>query len=296
MKKTISLLLALVLCLSLCACGKSDAVIAVEEAISNIGEVSIESSEAISHAQKLYDILTEDEKEKVENRLLLADAVEEYEKAVEEERERIRIENYSALKGIYSELKEAYEIVDRHGSDLYTAWQLGIHNKDKFQGSNLNGSMNYLDSNLFLEYDDLLDGAAYALIVNIYGSDWNEKTEEVKQKNRDAVATGTLFFMASKNIPAACVCTVSGAYLLNGSVECINKALDNYSLVKADLSASDDFTTEIEHLDQLHIAIKSYLDYCQNPTGSFNSASDTINGYRNTVRDCISSLDSYFAA
>ena len=296
MKKVISLLLVLLLCLSFCACGKSEAVIAVEEAISNIGEVSIESGETIARAQKLYDILTDKEKSQVENRLVLADAAEAYERALESEKERIRLENYSTIKGIYSELKEAYEIVDQHGTDLYTAWQLGIHEKEKFKGANLNGSMKYLDSKLFLEYEDLIDGAAYALIVNVYGSDWNEKTEQVKQNNRDAVATGTLFYMASNNITAACVCTVSGAYLLNGSVESINTALNNYCLVKADLSANDEFVAEMAQLEQMYVAIKSYLDYCQNPTGSFNSASDTINDYRTVVRDCISSLDSLLSA
>lgn len=291
MKRVIALLLVSIICLSLCSCGKSDAVKAVEEAISQIGDVSIDSGDAIAYAEKLYDILTDKEKTQVENRLVLTDAVDAYEKVVEAETERLRLESLTSLKAIYADLKDAYAIVDQYGADLYTAWQLGIQQKEQFKGANLNGSMKYLDSKLFLDYDDLLDGATYALIVNVYGSDWDSKSDEVKQNNRNAVATGTLFYMCSNNIPTACVCTVTGAYLLNGSVENVNDALNSYISGKAVLSQNDDLSEELNQIEQMYIAIKSYLDYCQNPTGSFNQSSQTINGYRNTVRDCISSLD-----
>lgn len=295
MKKTISLLLALALCLSLCACGKSEAVIAAEEAISSIGEVTLESEQAIKNAQKYYNILTEDEKAKVENRLVLADAIEAYEAAVVAYEEELRVAQYEKLKKIYIELKQAYEIVDHHGSDLYEAWRLGIHEKDQFKGSNLNGSMKFLASELFVDYEDLLEGATYTLIVKVYGSDWAEKTDEVKQKNRDAVATGTLFYMCANQIPAACVNSVIGAYLLNGNVDSVNTALSNYTNMLSQLENSDAFDKELEQLELLYTSIKSYLDYCQNPTGSFNQSSDTLSGYRDTIRDCISSLDALFS-
>lgn len=65
MKKAISLILAFVLCLSLCACGKSDAVKNVETLIKAIGEVSTESGEAITAAEAAYNALTDKEKEQV---------------------------------------------------------------------------------------------------------------------------------------------------------------------------------------------------------------------------------------
>ena len=67
MKKAISLLLALVMCLSLCACGKSEAVKNVENLISGIGSVTISSSAAIKEAEEAYNALSDEEQTKVKN-------------------------------------------------------------------------------------------------------------------------------------------------------------------------------------------------------------------------------------
>lgn len=67
MKRTISLLLVLALCLSLCACGKSKAVSNVESLIGAIGEVTADSEAAIVEAEEAYKVLTDKEKEAVEN-------------------------------------------------------------------------------------------------------------------------------------------------------------------------------------------------------------------------------------
>lgn len=67
MKKTISLLLALVMCLSLCACGKSEEVKAVEEKIASIGEVTVEKADMIQQTQQAYDALSDEDQKKVEN-------------------------------------------------------------------------------------------------------------------------------------------------------------------------------------------------------------------------------------
>lgn len=79
MKKTVSVVLALALCVSLCGCGKSRQVQSVEEAISSLGTISLLSLEAIEEAEKLYDALPEDEKEAVENISDLKEAREKYE-------------------------------------------------------------------------------------------------------------------------------------------------------------------------------------------------------------------------
>lgn len=76
MKKTISLLLALVMCLSLCACGKNDAVKNVETLIDAIGEVTLDSDAAIAAAEEAYNALTAEDKTAVENYALLQSARE----------------------------------------------------------------------------------------------------------------------------------------------------------------------------------------------------------------------------
>lgn len=74
MKRVISLVLVLIMCLTLCACGKSQSVKDVEEAIKAIGEVSLESNDAILKAERLYDNLTDSEKSKVDNKAMLVEA------------------------------------------------------------------------------------------------------------------------------------------------------------------------------------------------------------------------------
>ena len=57
MKRIVVLICSLCMCLSLCACGKSKAIKEAEAAIASIGEVSLDSSGAISQAKKLYELL-----------------------------------------------------------------------------------------------------------------------------------------------------------------------------------------------------------------------------------------------
>lgn len=65
MKRIIALLLAMVICLLLCACGKSDAAIACENLINAIGEVTLDSKDAIEAAENAYSALTDEEKESI---------------------------------------------------------------------------------------------------------------------------------------------------------------------------------------------------------------------------------------
>ena len=67
MKKIISLILVLALCLSLTGCGKSEAVKNVESMIKSLGEISADSLEAVFAARKAYEELTDEEQETVKN-------------------------------------------------------------------------------------------------------------------------------------------------------------------------------------------------------------------------------------
>ena len=118
MKKILALLLALVMALSLCACGekKSENVVAVEAAIEAIGEVSLDSEDVIASAENLFEQLTAEEQEKVENRILLTQAREAYEQAVldaiptkEEMLEQAQPLNVDKLYAAYCDNKLAAE-------------------------------------------------------------------------------------------------------------------------------------------------------------------------------------------
>lgn len=81
MKKIIATLLSFVMAFSLCACGNSEEINAVEGLIDEIGVVSIDSGEAIASAQTAFYALTEKDREKVKNEEVLKTALEEFEVA-----------------------------------------------------------------------------------------------------------------------------------------------------------------------------------------------------------------------
>lgn len=85
MKRIVVFILALCLCVGLCACKSSEAKKA-DELILAIGEVSSDSKNAIQDAQSFYDTLTEEQKAEVENYPVLQSASELLERvaAVEE--------------------------------------------------------------------------------------------------------------------------------------------------------------------------------------------------------------------
>ena len=78
MKRIICLLLVAALVLGLAGCGMvSDRVLAVEKAIDEIGEVTLESADRIAEARKAFDRLPEKEKKNVSNARKLVAAEEE---------------------------------------------------------------------------------------------------------------------------------------------------------------------------------------------------------------------------
>ena len=78
MKKSLAIMLVLVMAMSFIACGKSQAVKDVEAAISSIGEITLDSDQSISNAEKLYKGLSEKDAQTVENYTELTGAREKY--------------------------------------------------------------------------------------------------------------------------------------------------------------------------------------------------------------------------
>ena len=78
MKKIIVLILVFILCLSLSACGKSEAVKNVEAMIDALGEITIESIDAIRAAEDAYEVLMPEEQKKVKNYETLTTARDRY--------------------------------------------------------------------------------------------------------------------------------------------------------------------------------------------------------------------------
>ena len=90
MKKVAVLLLCLVICLSLCGCQKTEAVKNVESLIDGIGQVTLESVEAVAEAEAAYEALTDKEKESVGNYEVLISAGEALEEVQQQHFEELR--------------------------------------------------------------------------------------------------------------------------------------------------------------------------------------------------------------
>ena len=111
MKKAVSILLVLAMVFSLCACGKSKAATECENMIAALGEVDVDSGAAIETAEKAYAALTKDEQNSIsESAAVLADARSAY--------------VFEVSKAAYQNIKSAYDIIHKFGSDLYEAWYL----------------------------------------------------------------------------------------------------------------------------------------------------------------------------
>lgn len=123
MKKSITLILCAIMLLALCACGKSEAVSATENAIKEIGEVTVDSGDAIAKAQKLYGILTESEKEKVGNRMALFEAQDAFDALYGDV-------TYESAKTAYTELHDAANLCISGMKSIYNAWNQTLSSAD----------------------------------------------------------------------------------------------------------------------------------------------------------------------
>lgn len=265
MKKTIALILGFAMCILLCACGKSEAVKAAEEAISAIGEVTVDSGEAIANAEKMYGILTDPEKAEVENRLALVDAQEEFD----------------ALKGeiIYENAKDAYEKLKNvaelcvNGMDsIYGAWYFGIYKADD-------------------AWDFLF---CYEMSLEVPGFTDTELEEAVTSLSDSMGLNSDNLINAAKSEWSYCLWIVEEAISARGDYTTISTYMEDAEKVLQELTEEYDDYTYYPKLKDYYAAIKSYVEFFTNPSGSFKQLADTINDYENKIRTLESDVSFLF--
>lgn len=107
-KKRIALcMLALMACVLLAACGKSEAAEMVDSMIYEIGGVSLNSGSAILAAEEAYGRLPDKDKEQVEYLSILMAARTEYDKLAEKEAARVAAEETAAAAKAADEYETA---------------------------------------------------------------------------------------------------------------------------------------------------------------------------------------------
>ena len=110
MKKITFLFLALIMCLSLCACGKTQEAELVDEMILTIGTVTLESEKSINDAIEAYNSLSDKDRATVENYAILEKAQEDLSRLKDELFHQELDELTTSLLFLYDKSKALSEI------------------------------------------------------------------------------------------------------------------------------------------------------------------------------------------
>lgn len=195
---------------------------------------------------------------------------------------------FEASKDAYDNINIAYEITEQFGADIYEAWRMGIYEDDEI----LENGVGYLASELNLSEDELVTGVAYCVNEIMGENDWEDLPESEKEAYLST--TDMYFRLFEDDLFSFCVMAVTGAYQANGKIEEAKAALE---AAKQEMKELSDKYSDYEHYPNMkgyYTTASSFFEFCQNPTGSFEQVVNTINDYKNEVRDYKSDLDYLF--
>lgn len=286
MKKVMSLILVIVICLSLCACGKSKAATECENLINAIGEVSVDSGEAIEAAEKAYNALSSEEKDSIaESIRILNTAKDEYANILEDAQKKYIFE---LSKEAYNEITHAYSIIHKFGADVYEAWHLGATQPRNVQTMGIA----FLGNDLNLSEDELKGGLGY-FQAYIEDKNWDELTEE---ERKEYIDTGDSFLkgVSNANVLQTSIYAIPFSYIVNGKTEEAQTALNNAKNIMRELSENYSDYEHYPNLKGYYTTTAAYFELCQKPKGTFVMLETTINDYMNEIRDFRSDLDFIF--
>lgn len=281
MKKVMAIILTFAMCLSLCACGKSKEATECENLINAIGDVSIDSGEAIEIAETAYEALSSDDKESIsESVVVLNDARKAY--------------TFELSKMAYQNICSAYEIIHEFGSDLYEAWYLVSYQSKNLMNTNtvkaIASEVQYLDE------EEIQKGLAYVLAKNKYKEDWYALSEEEQDRYIELARNyeGDDFFNQT-NCLFITTWSVIRAYEVNGQTEEAQEYLKSAQTYMRELSEKYSDYEHYPNLKGFFTMAGSYLDVCCDSELSFTQFKDIKNQYEKEARDYTNDLDFIFA-
>lgn len=187
---------------------------------------------------------------------------------------------FDVSKEAYDNVVAAYKLVEEIGSNIYEAWRLGIYEDDEI----VDDGVKYLSSKLDLTEDEIIAGVALTLA----GEDGEPNSELSK-------STANLYFiLLEEELFSFCVAVTSNAYKANGKINEVQTILDSSKDLMKKLSEQYSDYEHYPNLKKYYTNTKSFFEFCQNPTGSFEQVKNTINDYKNKARDYASDLDYIF--
>ncbi len=271
MKRNTMLIIAALILWALCltGCGKSEAVTATEQAISAIGEVTVNSGDAIANAEKMYNILTDSEKEKVSNRLELVEAKDAFEKLQGELA-------YDKAKKTYEKLNTVASVCTSGMDDIYAAWRFGIYDA---------GSISDADT----IYEALAEETPHLSTSEI------EEAAEFYAEILGIESKGSERSLASlmKSDWEYTINLVEIAFTMQSVYDIVDNELSNVQTLLRELTEVND-SVYYPELKEYYMAASSYAAFFKSVTGSFGKLSDTIKEYEKNIQNCQTSLDAMF--
>ena len=193
MKKTISYCAAIVIVFLLSAC-TSQSVRTVEKQIQDIGEISIESGDAICTAEQLYNAMTEKEKSEVSNVADLKAARDNYEKCIADAvTQMVSSGNYKEAENLAASLDEttkeslAPNFVQEFSQIIISSLENGDMSRDDF-ASFIDTVVNITDAENVSEAEEYYPAIRMILTAQKYAAYENDLSEFYDKYNDDMMS------------------------------------------------------------------------------------------------------------
>ena len=200
-------------------------------------------------------------------------------------------EAYALSKIVYDNIDIANEIISDYAGDIHEAWRLGIYDDDEL----LENGVALLASELSLSQEEIAYGIGYlACTMIIWDEEWTEETAQATKETFTPELANTIFSFMEDNMFSFCVEIVKATYLITGRVDIAQSALDTAKTQIKELSMNYSDYEHYPNLKGYYTAVSSLFTFCEDPEGSFDTMSVTINDYRSKIRDYVSELNYFF--
>lgn len=258
MKRIVSFIIALTLCITLGACDKkskkSEAVLNVENCITDAESTSIDKGTALATAEELYSQLTPEEKEQVKNYDVLIEAKEEYLKErCQAANEQIAAAASLTIDGVY---------------DLYAAWYFGVNE----------AAQSFSDEELF--YEDF----SYA----VYKRGKHAFTPE---KLKAAAETYGYTYSQVRKDWSKCVDVIIMATTIKGTFEEIGDELEQADEIISEMTKLNADSQYTKVIKEYYMAVFNYVSTYVNPSGSLLDLVDTIKSSEKKIEECANNVN-----
>lgn len=191
-------------------------------------------------------------------------------------------------KEICANIETAYNICATMGSDIISAWYMGIYNDDDL----MNDGVGSLDIETSLTEEEIIYSVYYFTCTIFFATEWTEEyANDMGNFGRDVA--NSMFTLADGEMLEMfdfAVKIVEDAYMLNGKIEEAEAALNNAKQLIKELGDQYPNFEYYSVVKDYYLTTNSFLNYCKDINGTYDQAQNTINDYKNKAREHINAL------